>query len=93
MKLNAYSIFDRKALQYNAPFYQSTDGAAVRSLSDLVNDQNTTVGRHPSDFVLYCVGSYDDQSAIFVGEQPVRHIMDAIALVKIQPSLFQEAAQ
>ena len=53
MKMNAYSIFDTKALQYHLPFFQPQDGAAVRMLMDLVNDPNTTVGRHPADFVLY----------------------------------------
>lgn len=87
MRINAYTLFDNKALNYHAPFFMATDGAAVRALSDLVSDLNTNVGRHPSDFVLYYCGQYDDSNGQFWPELPLRHIMDAIALVKIQPEL------
>lgn len=89
MKLLAFTIFDTKALQYHPPFFQHTDGAAVRMLRDLVEDSNTTIGRHPADYVLYCAGSYDDSNGQMWPEQPLRHIMDAVALVPIkQAPLF-----
>lgn len=88
MILRAYSIFDNKALQYHPPFYQATDGAAVRSLSDLVNDPNTNVGRHPGDFVLYLVGMYDDSNGAFQPRWPLVHIRDAVSLVALQPTIF-----
>ena len=91
MQLLAFTIFDNKALQYHPPFFASTDGSAVRSLRDLVEDLNSTIGRHPTDYVLYCCGSYNDQNGHFESEMPLRHIMDAIALVKIQPHLFNKA--
>jgi len=94
MLLKAYSIYDNKALQYHPPFFASTDGAAVRSFRDLVNDQSTTVGRHPGDYVLYCIGTFSDQDGSLDREIPLRHVMDAAALVELPPaSLFakQEA--
>lgn len=95
MILNAYTLFDMKALNYHSPFFTSTDGAAVRMLQDLVSDMNTNVGRHPADYVLYHCGKYDDQSGFFHAEQPLRHVMDAVALVTIKPTgdLFAKAAQ
>lgn len=87
MQLLAFSIYDNKALQFHTPFFSSTDGAAVRSLSELVSDANTTIGRHPSDYVLYCIGSYDDNLGAMVPISPLRHVIDAVALVKIQPPL------
>lgn len=95
MMLNAYSIFDNKALQYHPPFFASTDGAAVRSLRDLANDRNTTVGRHPSDYVLYRVGTYDDANGRLEAFSPLHHVMDAVALVELQPpvrGLFDDLA-
>jgi hypothetical protein len=89
MKLLAFTIFDNKALQYHPPFFVSTDGVAVRNLQQLVEDGNTTIGRHPTDYVLYCCGSYDDQNGQMWPEQPLRHVMDAIALVKIQAHLLE----
>lgn len=81
MVLRAYSIFDQKALQYHPPFFTSTDGAAVRSLLDLVSDVQTTIGRHPSDYVLYYVGDYDDQKGAMLPVSPLVHVVDAISLV------------
>lgn len=92
MLLQAYSIFDRKALQYHPPFFASTDAAAVRSLSDLVQDPNTTVGRHPNDYVLYGVGTYSDADGSLQPITPLRHIMDAVALVPLQQQLFDPTA-
>lgn len=89
MVLKAYSIFDNKALQYHPPFFASTNGAAVRSLADLANDLNTQVGRHPGDFVLYCIGAYDDQKGMMLPIQPLEHVVDAVALVRDKPDLFR----
>lgn len=83
----AYTIFDIKALQYYPPFFASTDGAAVRNVKDLVNDMNTQVGRHPADFQLFCIGTYDDSNAHFEPLHPLKHVVDAVALVTIAPPL------
>lgn len=91
MLLNAYSIYDRKALQYHPPFYASTDGAASRSLSDLVADAQTSVGRHPTDYVLYCVGQYDDAKGQLLPLSPLRHVVDAAAFIPPRsPDLFED---
>lgn len=82
MKLNAYSLFDNKALQYHPPFYTSTDAAAVRMVRDLVDDLATNVGRHPKDYTLYFVGEYDDSNGLFMAQQPLRFVVDAVALVR-----------
>lgn len=93
MILRAYSIFDSKALQYHPPFFASTHGAAVRSLSDLASDLNTNIGRHPGDYVLFCVGQYDDQKGQMIPCVPLEHVVDAIALVKNQQThLFPETS-
>jgi len=91
MMLNAYTVYDNKALAYNVPFFTSTDGQAVRMFADLANDSNTAVGRHPSDYSLFFIGSYDDQKGQLLAESPLRHVADAFAMLKIQPNLFDPA--
>lgn len=94
MKLRCYSIYDRKALQYHPPFFASTDGAAIRSVTDLVTDPNTTVGRHPGDYVLFHIGDYDDQLGAMLPISPLAHVVDVLSLVPAAPTrLFEEAAQ
>lgn len=82
MIINAYSIYDRKTLAYFPPFYAPTHGGAVRSLADLVQDMNTSVGRHPNDYVLYCVGIFDDSKGALLAQSPIEHVIDASALVR-----------
>lgn len=84
----AYSLYDSKSLQYHLPFYAATDGAAIRMVSELVNDKDTMVGRHPVDFHLYRIGHYDDALGGVYGISPLVHVIDAVALVRVQSSLF-----
>lgn len=86
MMLNAYSLFDTKGLIFNTPFFQHNDAVAKRMLSDLVTDTNTSVGRHPSDYILYAVGTYDDQTGELSIISPRRHVADAISLLKLSAS-------
>lgn len=80
MIIHAYTLYDRKSLQYHQPFFAVSDGAAVRMLQDLVADSNTMPGRHPGDFVLYCVGAYDDSNGSLLPATVLRHIIDALAV-------------
>lgn len=81
MHLYAYSIYDNKALIYNAPFFQHNDAVALRMFGDLIVDTSTNVGRHPGDYVLYCIGSYSDAHGRLDPVAPLRHVMDGSALV------------
>ena len=62
MILFAYSVYDEKVSTFGTPFFAATNPAAIRMFTDLANDPNTTVGRHPEDFTLYHVGQFDDSS-------------------------------
>lgn len=66
MELKVYAIHDAKAKCFGQPFFMAQNGQAIRSFSDLVNDKQSMVSKHPGDFKLYCVGSYDDNSGEFV---------------------------
>lgn len=85
MMLRAYSIFDNKALVYNPPFFAPTNGAAVRIMADTANDMSTSIGRHPNDYILYCVGHYDDSNGMMTPYSPLEHVIDAVSLVTIKP--------
>lgn len=90
MLLNAYSIYDIKALQYHPPYFASTDAAAARAFGDLANDLNTHVGRHPADYILYCVGTFLDSTGQLEPISPRRHVADAASFIRHTPvDLFQ----
>lgn len=87
MQLHGYSIYDRKSLVYHTPFFALTDGAALRSFSDLVNDASTAVGTHPNDYVLFGVGSWDDSAGQLLPATTPRHIADGNSLARSEPDL------
>lgn len=88
MLLRAYTLHDTKALTYSPPFFVNNDALAIRMLTDLVNDPNTSPGRHPADFRMYCVGSYDDQNGKLLSLDIPNHVMDAVSLVQRQADFF-----
>lgn len=69
MKLKAFCVFDVKANVFNPPFFMGQTGEAVRAFKDLANDPNTTVGRHPEDYVLKYIGFFDNESGVLQMEE------------------------
>lgn len=71
MEIKVFSLLDTKTGIYNAPFFMAHIGLAVRAVAELAADLNTTVGRHPADFMLVDLGSFDDQTGAFRTSVPV----------------------
>lgn len=62
MITTAFAVYDGKGQFYGVPFFMPQVGLAVRAFADLANDPNTTVYKHPGDFTLYEIGSFDDST-------------------------------
>lgn len=84
MQLKMYSIRDSKAEVFNLPFYKKTPGEAQRDFETLVNDGKSTVNQYPSDFDLYEIGHYDDNTGKVVPHDTPTHVVKAIQLLKTQ---------
>lgn len=59
-----YSVYDKAAGSFNIPFFQLNDRVAIRSFMDLVRDERSQVSKHPEDYDLWCLGSFDDASGL-----------------------------
>lgn len=70
MRYKVFSIRDRAANVYAQPFFAPTTAVAVRMFTDEVNrsDQNNNLFRHPEDFDLYEIGSFDDNDGELISE-------------------------
>ena len=55
-----FCIFDEKAKAYLPPFILPEVGMALRTFGDCVNSDDHQFGRHPSDYTMFTLGSYDD---------------------------------
>ena len=60
MRLNIYTIFDQASGAYMRPFYAQSDGQALRSFTDIAQDADHEIGKHPEDYSLFRIGTYDD---------------------------------
>lgn len=58
----AFTLYDTKVGAYHQPFFFAHEAHAFRAVADLAADSSTHPGRHPLDFVLFRIGSYDDQT-------------------------------
>lgn len=93
MKMQMYVIYDSKACIYNKPFYLINDQVALRSANDLVIDKTNEIGKHPEDFTMFCIGTYDDESANIKTLEKFdvicrfHELQQELNLTPIQPSL------
>lgn len=62
MKFGLYSIRDNKTDVFGTPFTSHNNGSAIRTFGDVAADPQTNINKHPEDFVLIRVGSWDDDS-------------------------------
>lgn len=64
MKMSMFSILDGKSGIYNQPFSAVSRGVALRMFTDLVNDPKSNIGRHPEDYTICEIGTYDDNTGL-----------------------------
>jgi len=55
-----FTVYDSKAELFMQPFFMPTTGQALRSFEDTCNDSSTLFAKHPADFTLFEIGSYED---------------------------------
>lgn len=62
-KLKLYSVYDVKVKYFHNPMFMRNKGEALRSWEEAANDDKSQICRHPSDFDLFEIGEFDDQTA------------------------------
>lgn len=80
MKTTMYTVFDDKADIYTPPFFQGTDGMAMRAFSQACTNAEHPFSKNPEDYHLYKVGSFDDETGKVESYEPVL-LLNAIEVV------------
>ena len=67
MKLHVVSVRDRAADAFGRPIFVAAIGQAIRSFQDEINrsGENNEMNKHPDDYDLYHLGTWDDESGKF----------------------------
>ena len=65
------SVKDRAADAYGRPMFVPSIGVAIRGFTDEINRQaaDNQMYAHPDDFDLYELGTWDDNTCMFVGHE------------------------
>lgn len=83
--LHCFAVLDRAAKAYGRPFYAATESLGKRMFAEAVNDQTpeNLINKYPSDFALFLVGQYDEDSGDLTPMPHVQPICEAQELVKL----------
>ncbi|WNK13161.1 MAG: nonstructural protein [Microvirus sp.] len=68
MKTQLFCIYDIKAQAFLQPFFSATLLTGQRAFTDACNDANTLFYKHPEDYTLWHIASFDDTSGIITPE-------------------------
>lgn len=70
--MNIYSIRDNQVDAFAHPFFSPTHGAALRAFADHVNEKGTPANKHPADYSLYYLGTFEEADGTITGKKPER---------------------
>ncbi len=74
MILKIFSVRDEKAELFIRPFFMPTFGMAVRAIVHAGQDSSHPFSQYPEDFILYELGTWDEEHAEFdLTVAPERH--------------------
>lgn len=62
--MRVYAIFDQAIKAYGHPFYARTNAEAIRGFQKEVNTEASVLFQSPSDYTLFCIADYDDESGV-----------------------------
>ncbi len=85
MNHQIFSVYDAKAQAYITPFFLPTVGMAVRAMADCLADPNHSFSRHPEDYTLFHLGTFEDMDGILEAkERTVVHSLVEIRAAAVQ---------
>lgn len=64
------AVRDNAVEAFGQPFFVAHVGAASRAFVDDVRTPDSPAAKHPADYDLYEIGSFDDETAVLVSITP-----------------------
>lgn len=68
--LNIYTVHDQASQTYIKPFMLITDRDAIEGFKYVCNDEETPYAKHPADYNLCNIGTFDEQTGILKPASP-----------------------
>jgi len=83
MKHKMFSVFDVKAMCYLPPFCLPETGMALRVFGDCVNSSDHQFGKHPGDYTLFELGSFDDSVCVVSCTPSAVKVVNGLEVVRV----------
>jgi len=77
-------VLDKKARAYSSPFFQAHCDVAIRAFRTAVNDPSHPIAKHPEDYSMWLLGTFDDATGIITPHAAPIHVVEALALKQPQ---------
>jgi len=81
MKHKMFCIFDSAAKAYLIPFFLPESGMALRVFGDCINSSDHQFGKHPADYTLFELGSFDDSVCVVSCSPSALKVVNGLELV------------
>lgn len=78
------AAFDKKARAYATPFFNAHADVGIRAFRGAVNDPTHPISKHPEDYSLWLLGTFDDSTGLITPHSAPVHIAEAINLKEAQ---------
>lgn len=62
MIVGVYAIRDAQTAAFSQPMFFVTKGVAIRSFSEECESATSALNKHPADYALFQIGTYDDNA-------------------------------
>lgn len=79
MIVKLYAIFDRASGVYDGPMPSKTDGLVTRGFIDMANNKDHPIGKHPEDYTVFELGTWNDATGEIIPSAPKKVINGAEA--------------
>lgn len=81
MKLKAFAAHDSKLGTFMSPFFFQHTGQALRFFQEGCENPQSVMAKHPKDFQLFEVGSFDLEGGSFTSLPAPQHLCNATEYV------------
>lgn len=72
MLFSVFSIYDSAVSSWMPPMYFRNKGEVLRWFAEAVNNSESRLAKHPSDYCLFELGTWNDDTCVFELQTPVR---------------------
>lgn len=77
-KIKIFSVYDGKTQTFSRPFFEKHLGAALRSWEEACKTPDSPFFKYPTDFVLYEIGEFDEDTGRISDFVPPRMLSAAL---------------